>query len=104
MSELQEGGSRPLRESAPVYQAPAPAKAEPLPACFAAAALVSYLPAYFYVKEVLFVNAFASWGAPAFALAFILCVEVFARAVHRSACKEAPFWALGWLALSFSSM
>lgn len=109
MSELQEGAARPLGESTPIYQTPAPAKTEPLPACFAAAALVSYLPAWFYVKKVLFVNAFADWGAPAFALMYILCVEAFAHAVHRNAApqapqasKETPFWALGWLALSFS--
>lgn len=103
MSELQEGGTRPPRESAPIYALPQETpKPRPLPACFAAAALVSYLPAYFYVKKVLFINAFADWGAPVFALLYILCVEAFAYVMHRDASKETPLWALGWLALSFA--
>lgn len=108
MSTEKEGGSRPLCEStpvspaaAPLYAAPQPApKAAPLPRAFAAAALVSYLPAWLYVRGLWYVNDFYGWGIVVFPVVFLLCVEGLARAMRRPAAKETPLWAGGWLTLS----
>lgn len=95
MNELpKEGAGRPLYESVPKMRPEVPSA----PYLWGAAA--SYPLAYLYVKEILFVSKFASWGLPVFTVLFIAGVEAMARALHRKAAAETPLWAGCWLVLT----
>ena len=83
-----EGAPRPQSTAAPFSR----------PMLRAAAA--SWPLAYLYTRGILFSNSFAGWAVPVFAFAFILWVDLTARALHRPAARETPLWAGCWLALS----
>lgn len=103
----KEGGTRPLCESAPVlppqaapvYSAlPAPAPA-PLPAAFVWAALWSYLPAWLYVRYILFAGTWPGWGMPLFTALHIAAVDILAGTMRRKGSRESVFWAVCWAVL-----
>lgn len=87
-----EGALRPQSTAAPISQ--------PIPKPLLWAAAASYPLGYLYTREIFFHQGFAGWGMPVFAAAFLLWVELTARALRRPASKETPLWAGGWLALS----
>ena len=66
-------------------------------------ALASYLVAYFYTRCILLDSLPGrGWAMTVFALLFLLGTDLAARAMHRTAAKETPLWAVLWLALSVS--
>ena len=107
---IQEGEIRPLSVSAPEnraelpkYDTPAPAKIKPAPsAAWVAAALLSYIPAFIYIKAQFSGYSVSRIATPLFALLLLAGVELFCRAEHRAGNREAPFWAACWLALSIA--
>ncbi len=112
----KEGETRPLRESAPIQQPQTPARSQstvpvyaapeappapaPLPGAFLQAALYSFLPAWLYVRYILFIGVYAGWGLPLFTALYIAGVEMLAGALRRRGSKESVFWAVCWALLS----
>lgn len=101
----KEGENRPLPLDAPISSAETPVyaaqpKPDPLPRSFTIAALLSYIPAYIYVRWILFFRGFVGWGLLGFAALFVAGVDGFARAEKRTAAPETKLWATCYLLLS----
>lgn len=104
----KEGASRPLYSSAPDYREIYPSALKSVeqwtpPKGFVTAAVVSYLPAYFYTRYVLFSLDYR-WSMLAFALVYLIGVELLCRIHKRSDSAESTFWMVCWLVQSAAVM
>lgn len=104
----KEGAPRPLYSSAPDYTENFPPALKPAekwtpPKGFMTAAVVSYLPAYFYTRYVLFSPDYR-WSMLAFAVVYLIEVELLCRIHKRPDSAESTFWMVCWLVQSAAMM